>query len=542
MSQGPVPPSEPYQPPWPPGQGQQPQPPQYGQPQYGQPQPPQYGQPQYGQPQPPQYGQPQYGQPQSPQYGQPQPYPSPKRRRPGLVFAAVAATVVVIGGGLTAGYQLLGGSGDRPERHLPATTIAIATIDLDPGLGQKVDAVRFLSKFPNSSFSESEDPRKSVWTSITKDQGEVPTWTEVEAWLGNQAVAAVVPSAADPAKPAAVVVVAVSDEAAARTSLAKVKDLGVAVGDGWAYLSENAAQSDAVLAGARAKPLSDDATFNDDLDAIGERGITTAWLDGGKVSPFLDKLPTSTFNGADPALFKTTAHGALTLRFSGASVELTGKFSDLKSPKMPSTTPGVERLPAGTLAAFGTVGLGDQITSTWNRLRSMTEEMGGSKLNDLETQTGLRFPGDLAVLLGDSTTMSVGAPASDEDVAVALRVRTKGNYRSILSKIMNGESGQDLPFVRKDLADGYILASSQQQADAVASGSGLNQSKRFTNAVPDADGATSIAYADIAGLVKAYGSKMSADNRKNLEPFDAVGLSVKAEDTHVTFRLRLTTR
>ena len=116
-----------------------------GQQQYGQPGQQQYGQ-QYGQ-QPGQYGQP----PQGPDYGHPQQFePAPKKRRGKLIpLIAALAVLLVAGAGGAFAYSRLAGGGDQPATVLPSTAVAYARIDLDPSAGQKVNAIRFLMKFPS---------------------------------------------------------------------------------------------------------------------------------------------------------------------------------------------------------------------------------------------------------------------------------------------------------------------------------------------------------------------------------------------------------
>lgn len=540
---------------YPPQPGQQPYSPQPGQqptypPQPGQQYPPQ--QPGFAQAAPP----PGFGYPSSPSgqpemlgaYGTIAPPSPPGRKRSGLVIGGVAVAVVatVVAGGAFALNAMKGGGADQPEKHLPANTAAVATLDLDPSVSQKVDAVRFASKFPRSSFKESEDPRKSIWEDLVKDKEGAPTWAEVEPWMGNRAALAVLPSKANPAEAISVVVIAVSDEKKAAASLTRIKGVGSTVGDGWAYLSENNAEAAAALAAARKDTLADDTTFATDVKALGEDGIADVWFDGGKLTAFkgmLKKDERLSKLASGSSSVDVTGHGALALRFTGTSLEVSGTFAGVKIPIPTSATSGVEALPADTLAAIGVSGLGDLLAKSWPDLTKAMGDEASNSLTQLEEQTGLKMPGDLKTLLGTSTALAVGPAASGQTPAIALRVQTATDARKALDKVATLLDGSGMKYARKDFSGGYVLATTAEQAAAAAKGKGLESSERFTRAVPDHKGSGFVAYADITGLLKAYGSQMTAEDRKEAEMLDAFGMSLRQTggDSY-SLRLRLTTR
>src|SRR5690606_39496826 len=72
----------------------------------------------------------------------------PRPPRPTLLpyttlFRSVIAALV-IGGGAWAVTRSLAGGGNQPASALPAETAAYVRLDIDPSLGQKIAAVRFL--------------------------------------------------------------------------------------------------------------------------------------------------------------------------------------------------------------------------------------------------------------------------------------------------------------------------------------------------------------------------------------------------------------
>ena len=65
-----------------------------------------------------------------------------------MLSAVVVVLVAALIGGVTVAVRGLSGGGSQPEDALPAGAIAFAKIDLDPPAGQKINAIRFLRKFP----------------------------------------------------------------------------------------------------------------------------------------------------------------------------------------------------------------------------------------------------------------------------------------------------------------------------------------------------------------------------------------------------------
>ena len=102
--------------------------------------------------------------------------PEPEgRRKPATwwVVGGVVALVAALIGGITYGAASLSGGGTQPEDALPAGAIAFAKVDLDPAAGQKVDAIRFLRKFPSlrDRLAEDADLRKVLFDAVAERRG-----------------------------------------------------------------------------------------------------------------------------------------------------------------------------------------------------------------------------------------------------------------------------------------------------------------------------------------------------------------------------------
>lgn len=478
--------------------------------------------------------------------------PPPRRRRTAVVAGALAG-VVVLGGATATGLYLAGGllgGGDQPEQHLPSTTVAMAKLDLNPSAGQKLDAIRFARKFPSGKgLREDGDPRQWVWEQTTKDVEGAPAWSAAEKWIGDRAAVAVVPGSAGDATPVAVVVLAVTDEKQAAADMASVRGAGATTKDGWLYVSDTAAHATAVATAATASPLVEKPLFVADMDRLGEDGVAAAWFDGPGLTTLAEGLAGAgtTLGQAGSAL---DGHGAVALRFDGADLELAGSVAgSAAAGSLAGAGTDVEKLPASTLAAVGAAGLGPALSENWaalaDGLGAATGDEGalGEQASAL---LGIDVPGDLAVLLGTRTAVAVGPPAAAFGLpTVGVRVTTDAAKARPAVDRLTSSLGEGLPIglEAQTFAAGYSIADDEDFAAALASSDGgLGANPIFEAAVPDAGKASVVAFADIAGLVAAYGDQLSAEDRAGLAALKSFGLAVvTSADGTSTLRMRLTT-
>lgn len=523
------------------GGGTPPPPPGYGPPAQGQPAPP----PGYGQQ--PGYGQPQYAQGQQGQWGPAPVQPQQKKGGAGKWVAFGAAGLIglgLVGGGAVFAFSKFNGGGPQPEAVLPSTSMAFAKVDLDPSADQKVDALRFARKFPAmkdslSGVDEDSDMRKEVFDSLKEDGGleGVDYEEDVEPWLGQRFGAAVVP-AEDGGEPEVVVALASTDKDAAEEGLAKATEDGgyCTVQEDYALCGEEQSVVDKAVNDAESEALEDDETFSQDMDDLGEDGMVTGWMDGKAVS----EAAGSTLGTSDAP---PAAEGrfAAALRFDGPTLELVGRATGLPKDSVPSGDgTSIGDLPADTMGAFAVAGLDEALKKNWPELdQAMQDSVGPSwtqSVSDIEMQTGLSLPDDAAKAVGSDTVVSMDANGPTPQVAV----RTNGD-RPTIDRI-----GLDDPTSGLTVTDGEgdttVVASDATYADKVAAKGGLGDSDAFKDAVPDAEGASGVLYVDVAKAVDAFGEEMTDEERENIEPLSAVGMTVSGEDDHADVRLRLTTK
>jgi hypothetical protein len=435
-------------------------------------------------------------------------------------------------------------------------------VDLDPSIGQKVDAVRFFAKFPLGESlrgGDDTDLRQWVYEQLTKDGGDAPPWSQVEPWLGDRAAIAVAPAADDPAKPVPLLALEVTDEAKARSGLAALADTdtGFVVSDGWAIVSDTTAHAQAAADAARTKPLAQDARFAEDTGRLGTAGIVRAWMDGERLKPLLQAAMPDAGAGSAAALGNASAltsqlkgHGAVSLRFSGPALELVGRYwgdEAAASALASGGSSGIERLPDGSLAGVGVAGAGDALSQQWKTALAQLGGVSGTDtdeaVREIEQQTGLRLPDDLRTLFGERLLLAVGGPDAAGDPQVGARVAsTSPDLSGALARLDAFLEESDAPVTRRDVDGGYVMATSQDQAAAMTRDGTLGQTARFKDAVPNAASAPVAVYADIAGLVDAYAGSLSADDRADFEPLAAFGMTAAPEDGGFGFTMRVTTR
>lgn len=490
----------------------------------------------------------------TPAFNQPQPAgPPPPAARPtralawGAFGVAGVLSLGLVGGGAIFALNRVDAGGPQPETALPSSAIAFAKIDLDPSVGQKIDALRFLRKFPAaqdalSGIDEKDDLRQRVFQTL-QEEGEfegVDYARDVEPWLGQRVGMAVLPGV-EGGEPQVVVALASTDEEAARRGLSRVTDGGYcSVQPDFAVCGQRQAVVDKAVNDTAKGALADDTNFTRDLADLGEDGIATAWVDGAKVADW-DPGQEGATSGSVQGRY------AVALRFDGPTLELAGRASDLPPGSAPvGQGTSVGDLPATTLAAFAVTGLDESIRRAWPQIDQSARDTLGQDwqqgLDAFTAETGMSVPDDVAAALGSDTAVAVGPNAQEPEVALV----TNGD-RSLIDTVVgsvnesSGSSGSPLLIV-KDAGERTVVTTHAGYGDEIANGSGLGATSTFKDAVPGADQASAVGYVDIAKTLETFGEDVDDEEMANLAPLSALGLAVRGEEDHAEFTLRLTTR
>jgi hypothetical protein len=446
-------------------------------------------------------------------------------------------------------FSKLNGGGPQPESVLPADTIAFLKVDLNPSAGQKVAAVRFALRFPEAKgkVTESSDLRQVAFEKLQED-GEFKDLdyaTDVAPWLGERYGVAMLPGASAKDKPIAVMVLSVTDEDQARTSLPQLtgkSDTACGVRDGFAICSEDRTTVTVLTEAEQSTTLADSQQFASDMAALGEDGVAAAWVDLKRVGDAATE--TRGALGLPGLPLGDVPQGgrlAVAVRFAGPHLELAGRVTDmpLSWPQQRGGGNGVADLPSGTLAAFGLDGAGEQVTSSWASSKDFAEDLEGA-----ERELGVNLPEDLTAALGDRATFAYGGREAGSTFKVALR--TSGDPGAVGRFVtgMNRDadlSSNDFRLHQGSAGGDPVVATTEGYAKELAGG-GLGDQQSFRDAVPGAKDARAVLFVDLAGLVKAHGDEAGKELRKNLEPFSALGVSTRGEGRTAEFAVRLTTR
>ncbi len=468
--------------------------------------------------------------------------PVARRRRRGAVTLVAAAIAAAVAGGAGLAWAAFNGdTADQAARHVPAGVVGLVQVDLDPSGQQKVEALRFLSKLPDGD--RSGDLREILYSRLKDSTPGLPAWSEVSPWLGDRAGVAVLAEQKAP-----VWVLQVTDEAKARATLERsAKPGSVRVAEGWATFSDSREHLEAVTAALAKGTLADDESYRRDVEALGDPGVITGWADVARLTTVAQQQALGTgllgapFGGADQA-----KRVALVGRFTGGDAEVVIRASGAAGPA--ATTKGeagaaVAALPADTVAAFGLSGGGDLVRKQW---KALAERVGGGfddALAQGSRQSGMRLPDDIATLLGQRFALALGPAGASGEPVVGLRATAEGPaVAGALERLLRFTDRSGLPLVQQDTADGYVLATTREQAKAMGVTGSLGASRDFTDAVPDATGAQQIAYVDLKRLESTYAADAPADVRRTLSAFRGFGMSSTATADGQQLRLRVTTR
>ena len=380
--------------------------------------------------------------------------------------AGGVAVLLVAGVGVGAAYAagaLGGGGGKQPEAEVPSTSVAFVSFDLNPSLGQKVDALRFLRKFPSakSSLGSTDDIRQYIFDQATKDDPKLSGLSyakDVKPWIGNRFGVAVLPGAAAGDDPNPVVVLQVSDAAKAKAGLKKLMTPGdgtCAVADGYAVCAETQAILSQAQSATRHQSLADDPTFSSDLSSAGGRGIATAWGDLGKLSKL---VPQGIEGGGLSGLSSFGAVGAnstsgrfvASLRFSGANLQLTGRVTGGKPSAAVAGGTGIEQLPSATMVAVGASTSAATIAKSYQQMTSQLTASGGAgAVQELQQglhQFGLKLPQDLSSLLGTRFAVAYGGNGADGQPQIGLRSNASAAKAGpVLDKVGKALAGSGAP-------------------------------------------------------------------------------------------------
>ncbi|MBS2937625.1 DUF3352 domain-containing protein [Nocardioides sp. J2M5] len=226
--------------------------------------------------------------------------PDNDNRKRLVVLGALGAGALVVAGGAWAATSFFA-TGAQPAEALPGSTIAYASVDLDPSGGQKIEAIKTLRKFPGFTdqvdLKSDEDLRERLFEEITSSGGceGLSYADDVKPWLGSRAAMAAVEIGED--QPAPVAVVQVTDAGKAEEGVQKLidtcgggegsdsdpgSDVGGWVVDGdWLVMAETKETAQKVVDDAGEGSLADDDAFGKWTGEAGDDGFMQFYVAKG---------------------------------------------------------------------------------------------------------------------------------------------------------------------------------------------------------------------------------------------------------------------
>lgn len=580
---------------WQPGPGPQgppPGPPQ-GPPQGPPPGPPpgQGGGGPYG---PPPGGQPPYG--PGPQQG------NGGGGKRGLVIGLAVVLVAVLGGGVAFGITWLRGGGPQPAEVLPGDAIGYMRFDQSPSGDQQLKAYNFIKNFPDLAdeiLGEEGDPifQQALESAQKDDECKGVDYAEdVEPWLGDALGFAVLPTSGDEEPKVAGAIEASNEEdsIAGMKKLVKAcdgkeNDAGYAYRDGFLIVANTQGEADDYA--ATEETLADNENFKSDMDALGEEGILSFWMDLGEVMKMsgasaeeAEQMGVDVNKIADGAGRLTGA-----LRFDDRYVELTGSVSGADAvTEIEGGTTKVAELPDSTVAALAFSGGREGFNSMYGELEKqlppeVLQQVEG-QLAAFEQDFGLTLPEDLATLFGDQFALAVDETALDTlmgmgamglnggdtfgraalDVengtvrhgivpmespldaypGIGIRIDAEeiDGVKDVVGKITEAVaamSGTPIELPQASSDSTLTVATDQGYADKLLEAGALGEDETFQLAVPDADNAQSVFYINLQKIVSKVPAEAKAEAGDSLDALGAFGVSGTTSEGGGSFTVRL---
>lgn len=485
--------------------------------------------------------------------------PAPRRGgKPLVAGVAGLASLALVGGGLAYLDPFdwrEADLADTPASALPADATGYLALDFDPSAGQKLELVRFAMKFPalkeKVGLSEDSDLKKQVIEAILKDSScKTASYdADIAPWVGDQMAMATRPGVDDP-----IVAIETKDEQKAKDGLKKLgaceggnAEMGLAYADGYLLATAKQADADKAVADAKANPLSKRAEFGEDFAKVGKLGVVNFW--GEKA--LLDVANKQHGNVGQVSLDDVKVRsGAGTLRFTDGNPELHFVAKSTEPLTTANSHTAVGDLPADSTVALGLSGGAAGLDQTWPMLKKQLEENGD--LASMEAELNLKLPDDLKTLLGDDFRVALGAfdgkvlaqqGPSALPVGIALTT-DKAKLEELLSRTGLGEqlTQQQAGVVYGDKVHGIALSEAVAQKMSASGGEKLSSVPAYGKAVANADKAQGIVYVNVEKLLASLGTEVPAEQRENIDPIQAVGMSSSADGDYGISTVRMATK
>jgi hypothetical protein len=451
-----------------------------------------------------------------------------------VLVAAVGTAVAVVGAV---------GGGQQPEDVLPASTVAVVKVDLDPPFAQQKAVYDLSKKFPSVHADSVGSIKDDLLSSLFFNSTDLAYARDIKPWLGDRAAIAAVPDgSSDGFAPVAAVQYTDKDKASTALTAAQKRSTDESFGYAFSgdYVIVANTKQEAEKYADSDKHLADSDTFNDAVDALDGDQIITGWVDVKRLyatapKDVLQSSPLQDISVDPSGSFVIGAHA------NSGYLEIQGKAVDvgdsLKQYGAGSFGAGhganlIAAMPIDATAALEVTGLGDTMTKAYS---SLSKQEGFQDVEQSARDAGLTLPDDLRKILGTDLAAAVFGDLKGGSPSVAAHVVTDDAAGAVQTLNRVAATGDTPGFaVQTDGGGGYYIGTSPSAITHATNGT-LGESEPFKRALPDAKNAGFAVYVSI-GRIAALLDEPPADIT-NLEAF---GMTANAESGE--FRIRLTVR
>ena len=524
---------------------------------------------------------------------EPLPSAPPRRRWTGRRVAVAlvgAAALLVSGTGLAVAVGLSGG-GTQPADVLPADALALLQVDFDPSAEQKLAAWHLARRFDDVGVRTQTSLKDDLVGGFVADATSLDYDDDLAPWIGDRAGLALLPDRTGDGLPDVVVAVAVADREEAEDALPRV---AAGAGGGltsWAFTDDGdyvvLAQEPGTAddAASAEDVLADDPRWADAVGALEGDQVATGWVDLGAT---WDALPggvrDAVSEGYGGELVPAGRYVA-GVHLDRAHLELTGRGFGLSlGPDVPvegvlgtgAPTRLAAEMPSASAVAGSIGGFGAYLQSLLMTYAAVPGATEG--LDDIAAELGLSLEQDLPAVLGDDLGFAVLDVSGSPEVGLRTRGGDVDRGLDVAQRLLDLASESDeesledclafydelaadpsygvapgeaeeacegLP-LRADLPrsqapgtvdrvdDGLVFGTTTDALEQVSGDGGLGSTGAFRDAVPDADGASTVVFVDLDRLL----AQLDEDDEQ-VAPLRAVGFSV-GPGLDGAFRLRLT--
>lgn len=476
----------------------------------------------------------------------------PRKRRTALIAGLVA--LVIVGGTAALAMTKLRPSGTQPDVIIPASAVAYVRVDLDPSAGQKLSAVRFMSKLPKSAADFGTDPRKALIDQLRNSATDPQLKTalaDAESWLGNRAAAGAFVAADGTAVPFGAV--EVTDEAKAKAAFATMTatsgsgDTEVTIRSGYALFTQKG-KGATLTAEIDKGTIATNALYAEDMAALGDQGVASSWVDVAKAIDLFVKsglLPTgsvgelqSQVGGPDKGL-----RFAAAVRFDPDYVEVAGVMRGKALGAMGFVPPAglgqLTSLPDDTLIGLQVNGYDKGLEKSWPDLAKGMESTGAFTIADLEKGLGMRLPDDLVNILGSTLTVALPDQNFGADAPTYGVITTPKDVPEAERSLGAALDALGAPLSVSVDGTKLLVASDEAYAARLKTGGHLGSVDGFATAVGDVSKAMNGVYVNLDLLEKSYADSLPAQWKDFVLALKSVGMSSTWSDTEGRFQLRL---